>query len=481
MSAKALLLLLGTLCLICLTNAVVKVSLTKDAKKSMNEKMEEFHELVHDSYFLDYVRSQVKSYENDRVRAAPSVPISNFEDAQYYGEIAIGTPPQTFKVVFDTGSSNLWIPSSKCPFYEIPCLLHSKYHHDKSSTYKANGTDFSIKYGSGSLTGFLSTDVVTFGGQKIKDQTFAEATREPGLAFVASKFDGILGMAWPSISVDHVEPPFFKMMQQNLVPKGQFAFWLNRDLGNGAKGGELVLGGIDPSHYTGDIFWVPLASKTYWALSVDEISIGSDSFCKNCKGIADTGTSLLAGPKDAIKKINDKIGATGVITTECDTLIEKYGDEIIKGLVKRLSPKTICNGIGVCPDGGLCGVCKTSITLLDNILGKNRTRKEIEHYVEKVCDYLPSPGGESAVDCNTIDQLPNIDFEIHGKTFTLTPEQYILKVGVGSQSECLSGFMGIDLPPSVGPLWILGDVFIGAYYTVFDVDNSRLGFATAAQ
>jgi saccharopepsin len=110
---------------------------------------------------------------------------SDYLNAQYYAEIELGTPPQTFKVVLDTGSSNLWVPGVKCT--SIACFLHSKYDASASSTYKANGTEFAIRYGSGSLEGYVSQDTLTIGDITVKNQLFAEATKEPGLAFAFGK------------------------------------------------------------------------------------------------------------------------------------------------------------------------------------------------------------------------------------------------------------------------------------------------------
>ncbi|KIW02964.1 vacuolar protease A [Verruconis gallopava] len=250
---------------------------------------------------------------------AHPVPVSNFLNAQYFSEISVGTPPQNFKVVLDTGSSNLWVPSSECG--SIACYLHSKYDHDSSSTYKKNGSEFAIQYGSGSLSGYVSRDTVRIGDLTIKDQLFAEATSEPGLAFAFGRFDGILGLAYDTISVNKIPPPFYSMIDQKLIDEPVFAFYLS-DTKDGDDS-EAVFGGIDKSHYTGDITYIPLRRKAYWEVDLDAITFGdATAEIENTGVILDTGTSLIALPSTMAELLNKEIGAkksfNGQYTVECE-------------------------------------------------------------------------------------------------------------------------------------------------------------------
>merc|ERR1712093_495923 len=208
-------------------------------------------------------------------KAGHSVPVSNFLNAQYFSEITIGTPPQSFKVVLDTGSSNLWVPSSECG--SIACYLHTKYDSSSSSTYKKNGTSFEIRYGSGSLSGYVSEDTMSIGDLKIKNQIFAEATEEPGLAFAFGRFDGILGLGFDTISVNKIPPPFYNMIDQKLLDEPVFAFYLG-DTNNG---------------------------------ELDDTGV-----------ILDTGTSLIALPSTLAELLNKEMGAkkgyNGQYTVECE-------------------------------------------------------------------------------------------------------------------------------------------------------------------
>ncbi|KAL4202967.1 hypothetical protein AMTRI_Chr02g266110 [Amborella trichopoda] len=435
------------------------------------------------------------------------VSLKNYLDAQYYGEIGIGSPSQTFTVVFDTGSSNLWVPSSKC-YFSLPYYFHSKYKASKSSTYTKIGNSCEIHYGTGSISGFLSQDNVEVGDLVVKDQAFIEATREPSLTFLISKFDGILGLGFKEIAVGDVSPVWYNMVDQGLVSEPVFSFWFNRNEDD-SEGGEIVFGGVDPNHFKGEHTFVPVTRKGYWQFDMGDVLIDGQStgFCADgCAAIADSGTSLLTGPTTIVAEINHAIGAEGIVSQQCKLVVSQYGEMILELLLSETQPQKICSQIGLCVfdgnrdvssgiasvvdkedgskasvgDSAMCTACEMAVVWIQNQIKRNETKTQILEYANQLCERLPSPMGESAVDCNNISGMPNVSFIIGNKAFDLRPDQYVLKVGEGVTAQCISGFSALDMPPPRGPLWILGDVFMGAYHTVFDYGNLRVGFAEAA-
>jgi len=241
-----------------------------------------------------------------------SIVINDYQDAQYYGTISIGDPPQDVRVVYDTGSSNLWASDIKPGFLSS----HRRYDHTKSTTYAPNGTIFNIQYGSGPVSGFYSEDSISIGTTSIPKYTFAEVnnTKGFGIAWSVGHFDGICGMGWDDISVDNVETPLRALVNSGKMQEPVFAFFL----GSGGAKGELVLGGVDPNHYTGDFTYTPVIDSVpgkvgYWALAMDDVKINGASVTSVRKAIVDSGTSLLAVPTAEIKKIAQLVGAKTVL------------------------------------------------------------------------------------------------------------------------------------------------------------------------
>ncbi|XP_027957963.1 chymosin-like [Eumetopias jubatus] len=328
-----------------------------------------------------------KKYSN--LEKVASEPLTNYLDCQYFGKIYIGTPPQEFTVVFDTGSSDLWVPSVYCKSYA--CQNHHRFDPAKSSTFQNLNKALSIQYGTGSMQGFLGVDTVTVSNIVDSQQTVGLSTQEPGNVFTYSEFDGILGLAYPSLASEYSVPVFDNMMQKHLVAQDLFSVYLSRN----GQGSMLTLGAIDPSYYTGSLHWVPVTVQEYWQFSVDRVTVnGVVVACDGgCQAILDTGTSMLVGPSSDIVNIQTAIGATQ----------DQYG--------------------------------------------------------------------EFDINCRSLSSMPEVVFEIHGQKYPLPSSAYTST----DMGFCTSGFQG----EGNSQLWILGDVFIREYYSVFDRVNNRLGLAKA--
>lgn len=259
-----------------------------------------------------------------RASDAPSkIPINDFQDLSYYGPIEIGTPPQPFQVVYDTGSSTLWVPTKAAQ--KTGCNTKEVYNHATSSTYEKNCSVFAIAYGSGPVSGFYQEDDVKIGAFTLKDFTFAEVTDATGLgqSYCKGEFDGINGMAFGALN-SGLPPAMGALVKSGQLSKSVFGFYLGHSSGGGTPvaNSELVIGGTDPDHYTGAFTYVPLTADTWWQVSLDAVTLDGGSVSPGAQpAIVDSGTSLIAGSPETIGPLMEAIGATqqqGVYLMSCE-------------------------------------------------------------------------------------------------------------------------------------------------------------------
>lgn len=334
------------------------------------------------------------SVEIVQVGEEENIVLRDYQNAQYYGIVEIGTPPKSYQVIFDTGSSNLWVPKTGCKHCGSFINKKSKYDPEGSSSYEVDDNIFEITYGSGSVKGHFAKDSVKLAGDiSIEEQRFAMIEDAGGLgpAYVMSKFDGILGLAFPRISVGDARPVLLSAIDQDLLDEPVFAFSLGDN-----EDGELSIGGYDESKFEGELHPVKLISETYWEIAVDGITAGETSLSSSTTAIVDSGTSLLIGPPLLVTQLAHSMGAHANIV------------------------------------------------------------------------------GEYFIDCDKLDSLPELVFTIDDREYSLDGIDVVLQ----TQGVCLLGIAGMNLGPGA-PKWILGDVFMRKYYSVFNYGNSTVSFAVA--
>ncbi|GAA5823650.1 hypothetical protein JCM11251_000711 [Rhodosporidiobolus azoricus] len=222
-------------------------------------------------------------------------PLTNYLDGSMWaGTVGVGTPAKEFTMVFDTGSADTWIPGPSVTGYD-------SFNPNASSSAVATNERFSVFYGDGSqVAGPVYTDVVTVAGLSAQKQHVG-VIDQMGTDFGSTPIDGIMGMAFASLSNIN-EPPFFQtLFSQGAVARNLFSFTLGD-----ASEGELYLGGIDESKFTGEMSWSPVTEQGYWMIQGDA-GTGGNKTSTGASMIVDTGTTLIIAPKSQAAHFFEKI------------------------------------------------------------------------------------------------------------------------------------------------------------------------------
>ncbi|XP_043307486.1 pregnancy-associated glycoprotein 2-like [Cervus canadensis] len=295
-----------------------------------------------------------------------------------------------FQRVFKTGLSDIWVPSITC---ESPaCKTHTTFNPQNSSSFRKAGQPVTIFYESGLIQGFLGSDTVRIGNFVSLNQSFGLSVVE--FRFDGVPFDGVLGLAFPSISITGAIPIFDNLWSQGAFSEPVFAFYLSKSK---PEGSVVMFGGVDHRYYKGELNWVPVSQTRRWQISMNRTTMNGNvvACSRGCQAFVDTGSTLIYGSTEMVTNIHKLMNA----------------------------------------------------------------RPE---------------GSEYVVSCDAVNTLPPVIFNINGIDYPLPPEAYIIK----EKNSCLSAFHG-GLEAVFSDIWLLGDIFLRQYFSVFDRKNERIGLALA--
>lgn len=352
----------------------------------------------------------------------------------YYTTVAIGTPEKRFKIQFDVNYNELFVPHYEWTLFRPYLHYSSGFQCKVSSSCVKTDLSLTTTYQNCKLTGKPYEDYIRFEkalplgpqatstqsiGQQAQQNSSVETKRfrQNFLAigdasdgrFKDLEVDGYFGLSPAQQSPNGVLSLLLNLHKADLIDSFQFSFWFNPVLDND-QGGELVIGGIDPSRYNGQIYWHTLNPLPHdqWTLNLQYVTLGQQTISLDCSKtspcqvVLSTGVSDIYGPRDEVNKLYN--------------------------LLNIIQPS------------------KKSLPLLD---------------------------------CRRIPQLPTINFMIDGIAYTLLPSNYVRKTVDGTYFKSETCYVAVLPSDNFHPRqWTLGTNFLGAYYSVFDMNFRQVGFAS---
>ncbi|KAI8139065.1 aspartic peptidase domain-containing protein [Fennellomyces sp. T-0311] len=364
----------------------------------------------------------------------------NYGGTGYMFELGIGTPPQKFNMTLDTGSGTTWVASTDCS--KSVCTM-GRFNISASTSGQATDMPFNIKYGIGDARGTYFLETVTVANLTISNQSIALVNETSGIfpkKPSSSRQDGIAGFGFPGMNYlkgYEADIPFvFGLAYKKLIPEPIFSIYLNSQFEH-QYSGEIMLGGIDESKYTGSLTYAPVVpyvmrnrttglpfrGYVYWTLGGTGVktSTGLDiSFDKVENFVLDTGATLSYGPKE----VTDQI-AQSIAGVDSQQLYDK----------------------------------STGLYHVD--CGLSSRNETIEF---TVATDLQSPSS------NPLNLTISVREMLIPNQVGVTPEQ--------ATSGCILGIAAMPITFS-SSRYVLGDSVLRSLYTVYDMSQSQVGIAPA--
>ncbi|KAI9315308.1 aspartic peptidase domain-containing protein [Dichotomocladium elegans] len=399
-----------------------------------------------------------------------------YNRTEYLIKVAIGTPPQDFTVTFDTGSADLWVPSSKCPPSECPNV---NFNEKASSTFKNLNEPFSIQYGIGSANGSYATDTVSVGGLTVRNQQFGLAiqtesilsnpgtvggtgSNTPSTSNSTSSgsqitSNGILGMGYPSLTAaasgqsnqfgnnnnGTYNPFVFNLVDQNLIDQPLFSVYMNNAKEEGWAG-EVILGGVDKSKYIGDITYLPVAKLKTSTNPLEPLFGGSNTSGYYYWMVYGQGVSVVDSKNPKSVKASVKLARPSAYIIDTGTTLAYFPNKIAEQMA-------------------------------DALVG--RGNYALEESSQTYLTYC------SAAQNSTTIQLQlshSSDISTDPLTLAVPVSQLVIPLDATTVEEASVCMLGIaPIGSSSSNMFLIGDSILRSSYLVFDIGNNQIGFATA--
>uniref|UniRef100_A0A7S2J1H8 Peptidase A1 domain-containing protein n=1 Tax=Alexandrium andersonii TaxID=327968 RepID=A0A7S2J1H8_9DINO len=452
----------------------------------------------------------------------------------YFGTISVGHPQkQEFSVVFDTGSGHVIVPSQAC--ISETCTIHRRYNRELSAhavdvdydgspvTPGAPRDQITVAFGTGEVTGQFVNDRLCLGSQgegrlimdggapaaaakpaaptpqrganasaaaaageededrhkpncvELRLVTATEMTHEPFHAFA---FDGVLGLGLDGLALAP-EFSFFGMMtqQRHLLQPSFGAFLADSD----EESSEISFGGHSPDLVRGGLRYAPVAFPElgYWQVTITRLRIGNQTmdFCEDgqCRAVVDTGTSLLAVPKDFADTLQDELSGA-LVDPEPDSDGEVDCRKALGALVHfEVGDITLTLAPG--------DYARQSIHLQDDLQGEEAELAPEEVSAGASVEAQVQGGGTvtpAGASSETAGAAPSQEAAADAGAAGADQGQERVIDWEGAPRSCKPTLMPIDLPAPLGPkLFIWGEPVLRKYYTEYNWQEKKIGFGLA--